>query len=152
MLSENNKAGILLLAAILFVVYCFVFGQSGILERMRFQKERLLLQNEIGDLQKENVRLNSLLADYSSGKLARFECENAGYLSPGSKAYYFANAPQKPLPLPAKKIAQLFSIDHLRIAWITVSCMVLAAFYLVMRRRKRVSEVVSEVRDDETYN
>ena len=148
MLSENSNPGFILLAALLFTVYCFVFGQSGVLERMRLQKEKAILQNEITLLQKENGRLSAELADQISGKLAKFECENAGYLAPGGKAYHFRNMPLPKDALAQRRDSKLFSIEHLRIAWISFSLMALAAFYLLVRRtRRRANETVT---NDET--
>ena len=137
MLSENSKTGFILLSAVLFAVYCFVFGQSGVLERMRLQKEKSLLQNEIGALQSENARLNALLADHESGRLAKYECENAGYVSAGSRVYHFQNAPLTKDRQAKTRDQRLFSIEHLRIAWITLSALALAAFYLAVRRGRR---------------
>lgn len=152
MLSENSKAGFILLAAVLFGIYCFVFGQSGVLERMRLQKEKLLLQGEISFLQKENAALTALLSGHSSGRLAKAECENAGYLSPGGRVYHFLNAPASDAGTGKRKAAQLFSIEHLRIAWITLSALAMAGFYLLVRRTRR-RRAVEEVRiDDEADN
>jgi cell division protein FtsB len=152
LLSENSKAGFILLAAVLFGVYCFVFGQSGILERMRLQKEKLLLQGEISLLQKENASLTSLLAGHSSGRLAKSECENAGYLSPGGRVYHFLNAPASDAGSGKKKASQLFSIEHLRIAWITFSAFAMAGFYFLVRRTRRQRAVEVTRMDDEIQN
>ena len=63
--SENNKLSLFLLGTVLFGIYCFVFGQSGIMERMRLEKEKESLVLEISYLERDNERLEYLYNEYA---------------------------------------------------------------------------------------
>jgi hypothetical protein len=144
---ESNRFRFFLLGAVLLGVYCFVFGQSGILERMRFVKEKEMLAREISHLEKENAREEALRARYARGEFTLEECENAGYVLPGSKRLFFTDR------TPVKKTAATselkaadggLSIDKMRIGWIIFSITAVLIFAFI--RRRQLAHAVSDAR------
>ncbi|HEY1405035.1 MAG TPA: hypothetical protein VF857_00360 [Spirochaetota bacterium] len=140
MRSENNKLKLFLLGAILFGVYCFVFGQSGILERMRLEKEKETLAHEIKSLERENGRLESLYDKYARGELSSLECENAGFIFPGNKFLFFNHSREKGRDIvihPTISKNTFFKIDRLRIGWVLFSVLVMLLYFGFLHYKRR---------------
>jgi hypothetical protein len=144
---ESNRFQFFLLGAVLLGVYCFVFGQSGVLERMRFVKEKEMLAREISHLEKENARAEALRARYARGEFTLEECENAGYVLPGSRRLFFTdrNPVKKTAATTELKAADSgLSIDKMRIGWIVFSAASVLIFAFL--RRRQLASAVSEAR------
>jgi hypothetical protein len=138
--SENNRIVPFLLGAFLFGIYCFVFGQSGILERVRLEREKETLVRDITVLDRENGRLESLYESYSRGEQARTESENAGYIGSGERKLTFKESQSDhDSEMPAgsgtdvKKTNSFFSIEYFRIIWIIFSVLAVGACIAVIR-------------------
>jgi hypothetical protein len=135
LLLRSNRFQLLLLGAVLFGVYCFVLGQSGLFERMRLEKERGLLAREIAFLESENVRARDLRDRYVRGEFTQKECEDSGYIIPGDRKLFFSGGSvHEKKAGNAKESAEGVSIERLRIGWIVFSALVVGIF-LVIRRR-----------------
>jgi cell division protein FtsB len=146
--SENNRIVLFLLGAFLFGIYCFVFGQSGILERMRLEREKEALVRDIAVLDRENGRLESLYERYSEGEHARIESENAGYIGAGEKKLVFKDSQSGHdstistiFGSDSKKPNSFFSIEYFRILWIIFSVLALGVCFAIMRKKgMRITE------------
>jgi hypothetical protein len=144
---ESNRFQFFLLGAFLLGVYCFVFGQSGVLERMRFVKEKEMLAREISHLEKENIRAEALRVRYARGEFTLEECENAGFVLSGSRRLFFTDRN------PVRKTATTselkadgggLSIDKMRIGWIIFSAAAVLIFAFI--RRRQLASAVAETR------
>ncbi|MFW6365817.1 MAG: FtsB family cell division protein [Spirochaetota bacterium] len=89
MLNESNKAGLIILISVLFGIYCFVFGQSGILERMHLAGIMETINRQINRLEAENDALFSTYLKYKSGRYLKHESEQAGYIADGETVALF---------------------------------------------------------------
>jgi cell division protein FtsB len=136
---ENSRLGLFLLLGALLVVYVFVFGESGILERMELRKNKARLAGRVHELGEENSRLRGLFARYRSGEFLDEEAGKAGYIKPGEKHLYFRNRDRGDGirdDADAGKEGYRAEISHLRVLWLVVSALVLV-FYFARRSRFR---------------
>lgn len=144
MLLKSNRFQLVLLGAVLFGVYCFVLGQSGLFERMRLVKERDSLAREIAFLESENVRARDLRDRYARGEFTHKECEDAGYILPGDRKIFFSGKTVQEITAgKAKEKAEGVSIDRLRIGWIVFSALVIGIFLVI--RRQALSRTFSTI-------
>ncbi|MGL4368880.1 MAG: hypothetical protein ACRCUT_04305, partial [Spirochaetota bacterium] len=117
---------------------CFVFGQSGMLERSRFAGERTLLLEELDSLQRENRRLKLVRSEHASGKLTASECESAGYVRPGDRILFFTSGNNAAdISHEKNSSAKIFAIETLRIAWISFSALAFFLYIIIIRKIKR---------------
>ncbi|MCU0822503.1 MAG: septum formation initiator family protein [Spirochaetes bacterium] len=136
----NNRYSFIMLLSALFAVYCFIFGESGILERQRLADDRILLENRIKKLEKENNDLAGLSERYKKGEFLKEEATKSGYITEGEKVLFFKKASGKSEEIPASKLNDdKFSVNtaHLRILWVVISLMVLLIYYIIRSKYKR---------------
>ncbi len=133
----------ILLISVLFGIYCFVFGQSGMLERDRLNDKKILLNKHIENLEKENRKLTEMLVLYKDNQKLLEEAEKNGFVVNGSKIIYFkdnaAVDTQSDLVRNAGSAPEV-NLEHLRILWITVSILCILLF-LVLKNRKNSAEL-----------
>jgi cell division protein FtsB len=140
LLNEKHKATIFVLIAILFGIYCFVFGQSGLLERIRLHKEKSHLEDQIQALQQKHDNLLLQYEDYQAGKYNREAAEKAGYIRKNAKIIFFKNAhePYSTLISKAKDSKNTdhnnIKLEHLRILWVALSVMSVV-FFLIKQKK-----------------
>jgi hypothetical protein len=150
--SENNRFSIFLLGTLLFGIYCFVFGQSGILERMRLEKEKESLVREIAYLERDNGRLESLYNEYVKGSLTVAECETAGFLVHGSRFLFFKDKPHnikdRSSVSSSADADTAFPIDYLRIVWILISITIISVYFIVQRTLRRKNLLKTDRTDE----
>ena len=138
---QNNRYSFPLLLFILFGIYCFVFGESGILERMRLQKDKEQLNSRIESLKKEGVNLRSVYKGYQKGDYNKKEAAKAGYIDIGGKTLFFkGRVEDKEKEIEQSDVLKKYTVDaaHLRILWLVVSVMIILIYYA---RRSRYKEV-----------
>ena len=139
MMLKSRYSLIILLFA-LFAVYCFIFGESGILERQRFTGDRVLIENRIKKLEKDNTALSNLHERYNNGEFFKDEAAKSGFIKEGEKVLFFKKAAGKSEEIPASKLQdEKFSINtaHLRILWVVISLMVLLIYYIIRSKYKK---------------
>lgn len=123
-------------------VYFFVFGESGILERMNLEKEKSTIESKIKDLKTENEILRRKLNRYRQGQYPGEDYLESGYIKPGDKVLYFRGQSDRPIPARQEatggdRITRI--LPYLRIIWVALSaCLVLG---LVLYNRKFKSRV-----------
>lgn len=136
----KNRYSLIILLFSLFAVYCFIFGESGILERQRLSSDRVLLEKRIKKLEKQNTDLNGLHERYKNGEFLKDEAAKSGFISEGEKVLYFKKAEGKSEEIPASKLQEEeFSVNtaHLRILWVVISFMVLLIYYILRSKYKK---------------
>ena len=140
LLNHKNKFSLFVLLFILFGIYCFVFGDSGMLERMRLKSERKELVQQIQVLQRENKNLKNLLYRYRNGEFIREEAQRAGFIKPGEKAFFTKGitVPEKVVSNEIKNVYGV-KIEYLRIFWIVISALIVL-MYLFVRKDKDPNE------------
>lgn len=141
MKNNKNNITLFLIISVLFGIYCFVFGQSGFLERTRLQKDKIKLDQSINFLLLKNKSLNELYLGYINGKYARQEAEKAGYIKPGSKVIFFdynKNNNNININNVATKRSEVLKIEieHLRILFISISALIVLIFVIRHRKNK----------------
>ena len=124
----------------LFAVYCFIFGESGILERQRLADDRVDLENRIKKLEKDNTDLSNLHERYKNGEFLKDEAAKSGYINEGEKFLFFKKASGKSAEIPASKLQdEKFSVNtaHLRILWVVISLMILLIYFIIRSKYKK---------------
>lgn len=136
---QTNRISLFILTFILFTIYCFVFGDSGILERRRLKNEKVNLENKIENLRKENARLKNLSERYRAGEFLKEEANRSGYIAPGEKVLFF-NKKEDFGDEKTKKIQDvkddglILDVENLRILWIVFSIMILLIYFLAINK------------------
>lgn len=149
MRSESKKISLILLGAFFFAIYCFVFGQSGIIERTRLEREKEALSREIRNLERENRRLEAVYAEYSSERMKAYECEKAGYISSGEKVLFFTGLKKPSNDGAFSGMNNKLNIDTLRVIWISLSVIIIGVYFGVLLIKKKNEAITDQARGDE---
>jgi hypothetical protein len=146
LLNESNKAGLIILISVLFGIYCFVFGQSGILERMHLHTIKDKIDSQIERLESENDALFSTYLQYKKGKYLKQESELSGFIAEGEKVIIFKSSVKSQNKRDGESQQSLLtSIENeqtqtsqLRILWIILSFIVI--FLYVIKNQSKVEK------------
>ncbi|MDA3900508.1 MAG: hypothetical protein PF637_08315 [Spirochaetes bacterium] len=137
MLNEKTKATLIILVSALFGIYCFVFGQSGLLERIYLNNQKEIISKEIAELEADNAQLYEYLLANKSGKHYEKEAYLQGYIREGQKRVVFNSDDP-----PGGEKSQLTRItlekshsetQQLRILWIILSFFII--FLYIVRKQ-----------------
>ena len=129
--------------AVLFGIYCFIFGKSGYLERLGINENRnyLLMQNK--KIENEIKQLSNTLI-YHKDKIIHEEAVSVGYIKDGEKLIRFEgfNRDEKKSrsEVAEQKNAHL---DNLRIIWGIFSFVVLLAIVLFNGKKESGNKEVN---------
>lgn len=137
MVSQRSKFNLIILAGILFGIYCFIFGDSGLIARIRLQEKNKILQSTINNLRGEHSRLNDVLKRHSRGEFIKDEAAKSGYIQDGAKMLFLRGGErEKSIRLEENGAGGINRIElsHLKILWIVVSVMIIM-FYIIRRKR-----------------
>jgi cell division protein FtsB len=135
----NFRWAIFLAVFVLSSVYFFVFGESGILERMNLEKEKNNVESKITALKKENEGLHQKLNRYRQGQYPGEDYLNSGYVKPGDKVLMFRGQDKQPSPdRQAVSGSDRYTgiLPYLRIIWVVISVALVLGLYLYERKLK----------------
>lgn len=137
--NRNNKFTLFLIAFILFSVYCFVFSESGVLERMKLQKEIAYIQHQIIQKQSEIKKFRELTSHGNPDNLLLKESINAGYVPRGAKVFEFQDKKEEPPHIQTSQLpgTEKFTqyIQYGRILWVIFSVLIITGMLLYYRNR-----------------
>lgn len=132
----NNRISLLAILAVLFSIYCFVLGDSGIVQRMRLEDEKLLIAGRIAHLEETQKKLQGLYETYKSGKSSHDDAIKAGFIGAGERIIIMRNMPPKIAESRPGQTQRLsVELRHLRILWVLVSVTVIA-LYILKKKEK----------------
>jgi len=137
LLTPGNKLTPVILAVILFALYCFIFGDSGLIARMRLYEERDFLEQRIENLKMEQMSLKERLIRYRRGDFLKEEAIRSGYIDQGERILFLKGdrkAREAAVEKVGDRIMHRVELSHLKIFWVVVSLMIMM-FYLMRRRR-----------------
>jgi hypothetical protein len=121
----------------LVTVYVFIFGESGILERITLEKKKDRLMARMESLREEERQLRHTLGEYSGGRIPETEFFRSGFIGSEKKVLALRGISEsEPLKESFEPSAGEgpFRIYHFRILWIVVSMIVLL-FYFTSREK-----------------
>jgi len=122
-------------------VYAFVFSDSGMLERMKLQKEIAYIQLQIIQKQSEIKKFRELNQG-NLGNLLLKESVNAGYIPQGAKAFEFQNKQTQPpqirrMQSPGTEKFTLY-IYYGRILWVIFSVLIVTGILLYYKNKDQL--------------
>jgi hypothetical protein len=129
-LAKNLSLKAFFLIFILSGMYVFIFGESGLLERISLAQHRQELLQHIDTLKAENKELSERLKLYQKGGIPADDFINSGYISDKSKVVILKqnSRPTESLsnPLPAQDPSL---VKHLRIIWVVISVLIILFYF-----------------------
>lgn len=137
MVSQRSKFNLIVLSGILFGIYCFIFGDSGLIARIRLEEKNKILQSSIDNLRVEHTKLNDILKRHGRGEFIKEEAAKSGYIQDGDKMLFLRGGErEKNIRMEKKSAGTINRIEltHLKILWIVVSVMIIM-FYIIRGKR-----------------
>jgi len=135
----NNRVSLLIAAAVLVCVYCFLLGESGILQRFRFLEEKRLIEERITFLEERQRTLRLAYEEYREGRYRHGDAVMAGFIGSGEKIVFLRNLPGRDRDdAPGGAASRRLGVElkHLRILWGLVSVTVLALIILKKKEKQ----------------
>lgn len=137
-----NRGTLLIAIAMLFGIYCFVLGESGIIERYRLSQERRKIETRILRLQEKNRQLAEIYERYRNGLYSPEDFLKAGFLGAGEKALYVKHTGaevEKKEHSGHSAAEQEIDVElrYLRIFWIIISVVIVS---IIILRKKPSGE------------
>ena len=120
-------------------VYFFVFGESGILERMNLESDKKTIEEKINALKDENKNLSNTLNRYRQGRYSGDDFLESGYIRPGEKALVFSGPGDTAVQVKKEERGEgQYSglLPYLRILWVAISVALVAGLFLYYRKLK----------------
>ena len=139
MVRFNFKWALFLAVFALSSAYFFIFGKSGILERILLEKQKAGIEAKINALRDENGILKNRLDQYRQGAYTGDDYLESGYMKPGDKVLFFSAPGEKPAAAKkAKEGSEEYEglLPTLRIIWICISVALIASLFLYYRKLK----------------
>lgn len=117
----------------LFIVYLFIFSESGLLERLKLNREYDLVKIRINRLENDNRILSDTIGKYSAGQYSEKDIIASGYVYGQGKVIHYPDSKSAvPVDVTSGSIFEL-ELSHLRIIWIIFS-VVLAMYYFTRKK------------------
>lgn len=137
-LAKKDKFKSFIFLFILFSVYVFVFSESGILERMKLNKDYKTLAQRIATLESDNAAISDNLKQYSEGLYRDKDVIASGYVNNGGKVICFNEPASGVTDAEPKNNEFYIELSHLRVIWIIFSIVLMVYYYT--RKKKEVEE------------
>lgn len=136
MVNQRNRYSLLLLLFVLFGIYSFIFGDSGLLERLRIHDEQERVTERIHNLNRENKLLSDeyrdILDNNTRNSVLKKEAARSGYIENDDRLLFFKRSTaeeKKSENNPEKKEEFSVDITHLRILWLVASVMIILIYF-----------------------
>jgi cell division protein FtsB len=123
-------------------VYVFVFGGSGILERMTLAGKRAELLTRIDKLRSDNKKLETKLSEYAGGQITEADFLDAGFIAPGRRALTLkglSGARENLLTDERAPEESGFRMTHLRVLWGVAAALTLLFYF--SRKKKDADDI-----------
>lgn len=122
-------------------IYVFIFGESGLLERLVLEKKRAGFIENIADLKEENKRLRELLNRYSEGRLSEKDILDSGFTAGDERilSLHGVKDQDDKVREPADVLESTVRLSHVRIIWVVVSMLILL-FYFSRKEKREEAE------------
>lgn len=142
---RKNRSAFLFLVFILFGIYCFVLGDSGILERVKLSESKDKIKENISRLARENDRLKKEYSVISNSRtnqdFYKKEASKSGYIAPGEKYLFLkssSNGEANKVNIKTTDNNDKYTVDisHLRILWIFASVMIMLLYFWKRNKEK----------------
>jgi hypothetical protein len=135
----NIRWAVFLAVFALSSVYFFVFGESGILERMNLEKEKSSIDGTIRALKNENDGLRKRLDSYRKGQYTAEDYLESGYVGPGDRVLLFQGLALRPASGRLKETGRTNLtrlLPSLRIIWVSLSVVLVLGLFLYNKKLK----------------
>lgn len=137
-----NRGALLIAIAVLFGIYCFVLGDSGIIERYRLIQEKRSIESRILRLEQKNRMLAQIYDRYKNGYYSPEDFLKAGFLGTEEKVLYVknSNGESEEGKHSVRSTAEQgtdVELRYLRIFWLLVSVVVIS---IIILRKRPVQE------------
>lgn len=138
---DNRNMTLLVVAGVLFIVYCFVFGDSGLIERILLHRYQERAVVRINALQAENSELMGVLRSYQGGNYRKEDFLRSGYLSGNEKVFVFSGIDTETRTgiSETRDTGMNFTeLTYVRILWIIASIVTVLVF--TIKRSRSLSD------------
>ncbi len=135
----KSSVSLVILLGVLFSIYCFIFGESGVLERIALQKVGYAAGKRINSLRSEEAALQATLKDYREGRISGEDLFKTGFIPEGGRAVFFKGISRETGPAGIAEGDQhgsIVDIKYLRILWGVISVVSIVVFVIRIRRQK----------------
>lgn len=136
----KDKISLIILVAVLVSIYCFVFGESGVLERFGIEKKHDIIEKRINKLKFENSLLVKSLKEYKEGTISKEDFIRSGYVESGEKIIFFhGSVSSRDMHADSQResvSSAVVDTRHLRILWIVISILVIVLFYIKIKKNQ----------------
>lgn len=125
----KNRDNLILVGIFFFLtgVYIFVFSESGVLERIKFDEKRSEIISRIESLKEDNRKLEAASGGSGSDRISDEDLARYGYIKKGSKLIFNKISPERTaekFPSGGDDERGGIEISHLRIIWIVISSLI----------------------------
>lgn len=131
-----------MLIYVLAGIYVFIFGGSGILERITLSKKQEALLSRIEKLEGDKKALESKLEQYAAGQLTNDDFLNAGYVPPEKRVLMLKGLDKADSGgiLTDNRMEQTTGLwmTHLRVLWGVVALLIILFYF--SRKKKEADD------------
>ncbi len=129
-MAVNNRIITFFLIFTLSAVYVFIFGETGLIERLNLSRKADGFEIDIQELRLQNGSLSRELSRLKAGMYFDSELAGAGFVFAGSRLAVFEDE-QYPSEKENEVVSETsINTMHLRIIWIVFSAIVVLLFLI----------------------
>ncbi len=129
-MAVNNRIITFFLIFTLSAVYVFIFGETGLIERLNLSRKADGFEIDIQELRLQNGSLSRELSRLKAGMYFDSELAGAGFVLAGSRLAVFEDEQYPPENENEVVLETSINTLHLRIIWIVFSAIVVLLFLI----------------------